>query len=187
MYIELKYESTLEGLKKIFLDTGDKMQPCSQNNVSSLKDPEKLFEFGLLMLKMNEVWKALLAFKQAYEIKPYEARFLSYYGLCIAKVEKNATKAIPLCEKAIKKDFFHADLFCNLGKVYLQKGDRKKANKSFIKGLSIDKRNKELINELKEMGIRKRPLFTFLPRENIINHLGGFLYNRLLKRGKPVC
>ena len=118
--------------------------------------------------------------------KPKEARFLSYYGLCITKVEKNATKAIPLCEKAVEKNIFHADLFCNLGKVYLQKQDRKKAYNAFIKGLSIDKRNKELINELKKMGIRKRPLFTFLPRENIINHLAGLLYHSLLKREKPV-
>lgn len=140
---------------------GDNMHKYIQNNVSSSKNPEKLFDFGLLMLKANKVWKALLAFKQAYEIKPKEARFLSYYGLCIAKVEKNATKAIPLCEKAVEKNIFHADLFCNLGKVYLQKRDRKKAYNAFIKGLSIDKRNKELINELKKMGIRKQPFFTF--------------------------
>ena len=186
MYIDLKYGSKQEGLNKIFLDIGDNMQTYSQNNVSPSKDPEKLFDLGLLMLKSNEVWKALLVFKKAYELKPDEARFLSYYGLCIAKVEKNATKAIPLCEKAVEKNIFHPDLFCNLGKVYLQKGNRKKAYNAFIKGLSMDKRNKELINEIKKMGIRKRLLFTFLPRNNIINHLAGLLCQRLLKREKSV-
>ena len=158
------------------------MKTGSQNSVTSVKDSEKLFQLGLLMLNANEAWKALLAFKQACEIKPCEARFLSYYGLCIAKVEKNATKAITICEQAIKKDFFNADLFRNLGMVYIQKGDRKKAYMAFIKGLSIDKKNKALVNELKKMGIRKRPLFTFLSRKNIINHLAGLLHHRLQKR-----
>ena len=169
-------------MKNMNISNNSKINQCDQVD-DMMNDPDKLFKAGLLLLKENNVWDAWYVFKKAHQLRPTDSKYLSYFGLCTAKVEKNATKAISLCEKAVEKEFFRAELFCNLGKVYLIKGDRMKAYMAFKQGLSIDKKNIELQNELKKMGIRKQPVFSFLSRNNIVNHLAGFLRYKLRTKG----
>jgi tetratricopeptide (TPR) repeat protein len=136
---------------------------------------DQCLKIGLALLYENKAWEALLLFKKALEKDSANPFYLSYYGLCMAQVEKNATKALPFCQRAIQKNFIRPELYCNLGKVYLLKGDRRRAHQAFKKGLSIDKANAELLKELRKMGARSRPVFPFLSRKNVFNHLAGFL------------
>lgn len=140
---------------------------------------DQCLKLGLALLYENKAWEALLVFKKALEKDSSNPFYLSYYGLCMAKVEKNATKALPFCERAIQKNFVRPELFCNLGMVYLLKGDRRRAHMAFKRGLSIDKANTELLKELQKMGARNRPVFSFLSRKNVFNHLAGFLRYKL--------
>jgi len=136
-------------------------------------------KIGLALLNDGKAWEALLVFKKALEQDAANPFYLSYYGLCMAKVEKNATKALPFCERAIQKNFIRPELFCNLGKVYLLKGDRRRAYQAFKKGLSIDRSHLELRIELSRMGARRQPVFPFLSRNNVFNHLVGILCYKL--------
>lgn len=153
-------------------DLGSQSENIEQN-------PKKYFKAGIILLKQNKTGEAFLAFKQALKIKPEEPMFLSYFGLCLAMIDKSAVDAVVLCEKAAKEGFFHPELFINLGKVYLIKHDRKKAFMAFKKGLSVDGKNSDLQNELKKMGIRKQPIFPSLGRNNAINCLAGKVLSKL--------
>ena len=135
--------------------------------------PSELFDQGLRHLRDNRPKDAMLAFRHALQLKPGVPRVMSYYGLCWAMCMKKSEESVLLCRTAVEKDFINPELFCNLGRVYLLRNDRGKAYMAFQKGLSMDKRNKSILNELKKMGTRKSPVIPFLNRNNIINFLLG--------------
>ena len=59
--------------------------------------------------------------------------------------------------------------------------------KTFYKGLRIDRTNKELIEEIQKLGVRKEPVFSFFERENPMNRFAGRIrasIRRLLKGEK---
>ena len=83
-------------------------------SLASLTTPEQLFEDGLAHLKKHRSKKALDAFRRALEAKPSEPRFMSYFGLCLASTEGKIGDALPLVEKAARKEFFRPELYFNL-------------------------------------------------------------------------
>ena len=163
-------------------DDADKTLPTGDANASADSDAEELYKAGLFLLKRDRVKEALTAFKRAFMIKDKEPRYMSYLGLCLALAEGKAREATQLCEKAVQMEFFRAELFLNLGRVYLVSGNRKKAHMAFRKGLALDRENRNLQKELDKMGIRKQPVFPFLERKHPINKLAGKVLYRLRLR-----
>jgi tetratricopeptide (TPR) repeat protein len=152
-----------------------------KNNVKSFDDksvspghsPAELFHEGLTHLRDHRPKEAMLAFRHSLQLKPGVPLAMSYYGLCWAMCMNKSEEALLLCRTAVEKDFINPELFWNLGRVYLLRKDSEKAYMTFQKGLAVDKRNKNILNELKKMGIRKSPIIPFLNRTNIINNLLG--------------
>ena len=110
---------------------------------------------------------------------------LSYYGLCIALVQNRVEEGIRLCRRALAKDTLRPDFYLNLGKVYLRANLKAKALKVFQEGLEIAERNRELISEIKRLGLRRRKPLGFLPRGHFLNRYSGLLLRRLGIEGKP--
>ena len=94
---------------------------------------------------------------------------LSFFGLCLALVQKKFKPAIDLCKRAIELQFYSADHHANLARVYVAAGNRKKALESVEAGLKIHPEDDRLIAVRKSLGIRKRPAVPFLDRSNPIN------------------
>ena len=140
---------------------------------------ERYFANGLKLLKNKNIRGAMIAFKCALELNPTLPRYISYYGLSWAMGSKSSKEALYLCQKAVKKTFVQPDLFCNLGKVYFLRGDRGKAYSAFQKGLTLDKGNQHIQEELKTMGVRRNPVIPFLPRNNILNIMMGKTLKKL--------
>ncbi len=69
----------------------------------------------------------------------------------------------------------------NLGRAHLAIGEKEEAIKAFKLGLRADPENKELLGELKKLGVRKSPPVPFLKRNNPINKYLGMLLRRGLK------
>lgn len=166
--------------KENFSEAG-KCQPNGEME-SSKEAAEKSFNEGLCFLRQNKAQEAMLYFKNALRIKPTVPRYSSYYGLCWAMVTKNAIEPLQLCKKAVEKEMFSAQLLCNLGRVYLLRGDKKKAYMTFQKGLLLSAQNKEIKDELKKMGFRRSPVIFFLARENPINKLLGQVLKKISLR-----
>lgn len=105
---------------------------------------------------------------------------LSYYGLCLALVQNRIEDGIRLCKRAILKDTLRPEFYLNLGKAYLKANQKAKALKIFQRGLEVGKRNRDILYELRKMGIRKKQVIGFLPRGHFINRYAGLLLHRAM-------
>lgn len=118
-------------------------------------------------------------FEKAFSIKAEDPRFQSYLGLCIAYERGKIKDAISLCERALQVESQNVENYLNLGKVYLRAGLKIKAIETFRKGLKIDSKNPDIIAELQLLGLRKKPVIPYLPRNNFLNKYLGIILNRL--------
>ena len=142
-------------------------------------DPEKLFKDAIFFLKRNEPNMAACGLKRALQLRPHDPRYLSYLGVCLAMIDKQATEAAILCEEAAEEVCCDALLYCNLGKVHLLLGNRRRAYDAFRRGLACDRDNKPILRELRAMGARKKVFFSFLGRGHLLNRLAGRLRHLL--------
>ena len=68
---------------------------------------------------------------------PKAANGLSYFGLCVALVQKKYKTAAELCKRAIDLEFYNGDHYANLARVYAAWGNRKKAVEVAEAGLKL--------------------------------------------------
>jgi len=156
-------------------------EPQGQSGDTKL-NPGEYFDAGMFLLERGKYAEAMVAFKAAHEGDNKEPRFMSFYGYCLAKTGKMPKEGLRLCEDACKKEFFRPELFLNLGRVFMINGNKRKAHLAYRKGLSIDRDNRAIINELQSMGVRKKPVFPFLERRNPLNKIAGKILYRLWLR-----
>lgn len=98
---------------------------------------------------------------------------LSCYALSLAAVDANYERAVSLCVVASEKEFYNPEIYCNLGRILLLTGQKTSAIKAFRKGLKFDAGNAGIRSELAKLGLRKKPVLAFLPRQNFINRFFG--------------
>ena len=94
---------------------------------------------------------------------------LSFFGLCLALVQKKFKPAIELCKRAIELQFYNGDHYANLSRVYAAAGNRKKALETVESGLKLLPEHESLIEARTMLGVRSRPPVPFLDRSNPIN------------------
>jgi tetratricopeptide (TPR) repeat protein len=139
---------------------------------------EELFEKALALIRAKKEREALDVLTKIVENSPSsvyetEARYISYYGYLTGIVGHDYQRGIQLCNEAIKREFFHPDFYLNLGRLYLAIRNKRLAVKAFYKGLRIDGAHKELNEEIRKLGVRKKPVFSFFERDNPLNKLAG--------------
>ena len=138
------------------------------------------FANGKRYLKEENMDRALKEFEKAYKEDREDPDYMSYYGLCKALRAGEIGLGLELCTRAIKKEFFKADYYTNLGKVYLAAGNKKSAIKVFLKGLKFEPNNEEMNKYLVDIGFRKHPVLRALGRANPVNKFLGILFRRTL-------
>jgi predicted Zn-dependent protease len=153
---------------------------------------ETRFARGLQALEAGRGLEALALFEAAIELqrrlgsRAPQARYLSYYGLCLALEADRPRDGAELCRQAIGLEFYNADLSWNYGRVLLALDRRKDAYQAFLKGLSVQKNHQGILRELARMGWRKRPIVPFLDRKNPVNvALGKMLRESRKDGGRP--
>ncbi len=104
---------------------------------------------------------------------------MAYYALSLAKVEGNFDKAISLCLIAAEKEFYNPEIYLNLGRIFLLNNQKSVAIKAFRKGLKIDNSHYAILLEMRRLGVRRRPVLSFLPRQSSVNRLLGFIAGRI--------
>ncbi len=147
---------------------------------------EARFQRGLQALQEGRTLEAQALFEAALELEKRlgarapQARYLSYYGLCLAE-GGHVRDGVEWCRKATALEFYNADLFWNYGRV-LRLADRKKeAYTALVRGLGVQKNHQEILRELSSMGWRKPPVLSFLGRRNPINIALG----KMLRSNRP--
>jgi tetratricopeptide (TPR) repeat protein len=94
---------------------------------------------------------------------------LSFFGLCVALVQRKFKPAIDLCNRAISLQFYNGDHYENLARVFVAAGKRKKAIDTVEQGLKISPEHDGLLKFRRELGVRARPPVPFLDRSHPIN------------------
>ena len=131
---------------------------------------------AILMSDQGQYLEALTEFLDIYgtEDSPplnsaKAASGLSYFGLCLALVQKKYRAASDLCKRAIDLEFYNGDHYANYARVYMLVGNRKKALETVENGLKIAPENDALRKVRQELGVRARPAVPFLDRSHPIN------------------
>ena len=136
---------------------------------------EESFRRGLIAWSEDRKREAMAFFEAAIELErklsesPPQARYLSYYGLCLGLVRRQWHEAVRFCREAASREQFDPDLRWNLARVFLGAGRRGKAHEALRKGLRLQSDHPGIRRELRRMGFRRRPVVRFLPRDNPIN------------------
>jgi tetratricopeptide (TPR) repeat protein len=144
------------------------------------------------LIRGDNLEGALRTLDNALTEHPFNALLLSYYGYLDAIVNKNYKRGMDLCktaieifkeesreEESLRHEGFQAVLYLHLGKAYLSGGIKQSAVKAFKQGLAADPRDPYLLSEVRRIGIRRKPIFSFLKRSNPINkYIGMLIHNK---------
>ena len=134
---------------------------------------EESYRRGRDLLERGEAQPALEHFRTAHQVDRANPRYRSFYGLGLALVERRFDRALELCRSAAKEEFFNPELYHNLARVHLAFGFKAEAIRYLRRGLMIDPDNAAMLAELNELGLRRRPVLSFLPRRHPVNRLLG--------------
>ena len=150
---------------------------------------ENSFRRGLVALSDGDPATASSHFQAAIVIERQQGvsrtqmRYLSYYGLSMALSKGATPQAIEACEVASRRDFFNADLLCNLGRVYLLAGKTTKAMAAFERGLQVAPAHKGILAQHAKVDRRETPPLSIVSRSHGLNKMLGRL--RASLRSKP--
>ncbi|MFY9270227.1 MAG: tetratricopeptide repeat protein [Candidatus Manganitrophaceae bacterium] len=101
---------------------------------------------------------------------------LSSLGLVYAMARNNVSNGLAYCQKALSVNALHPDVHYHLGLVYLKIGDKKKALSAFQKALRLSPRHTGVSSQLTQLGVRKKPVISFLPRNHFLNKYIGIWF-----------
>ncbi|HWP35172.1 MAG TPA: tetratricopeptide repeat protein [Thermodesulfobacteriota bacterium] len=138
-----------------------------------------LFERGRELLLKGRPREALACFDAALELEPSDARLLSHRGLCLALFERRLEEGLALCRRAVELEFYRAEHYLHLAKVYLHAGRKREAVRALRQGRTIEPEHPGIRRELEALGIRRPPVLRCLPRRHVLNRHLGLLRARL--------
>lgn len=134
-------------------------------------------------IRRNNFGKAASLLKEALKIAPDNPRYVSAMGLCIA-MQGDHAEGERLCREAIAAADQVTDpiLLVNLGRICLKRGDRQDAREYLLKAYQLDPTHPATALELSSMGVRRKPVITFLDRNHPLNIKLGKIRHQMRER-----
>jgi Tfp pilus assembly protein PilF len=84
------------------------------------------------------------------------------------------------CQQALQTEQAPADLYLNLGLVYLRAKRRDLAYRTLKRGLDVEPDHRACRDTLDRLRMRQRPVFPFLARKHPLNRYCGLVRNHIL-------
>lgn len=140
------------------------------------------------LLRRKENRRALEILGVGLQQYPDEPFLLSYYGCLEAVINGNVSFGIDTCKKALEKlnasapvskEIYYPTFYLNLGRAYIAAAKKKDALEAFEQGLSFDRDNRDLLWEMRKLGMRRKPVIPYLRRTHPINKYIGLLLHKL--------
>jgi Flp pilus assembly protein TadD len=147
--------------------------------VRSPGEAQRLYEEARSGLRERQETEAFELLQEVLWHDPEHAEALSWFGLCVAKLHGQNAEALELCRKALDLAPSNAEVRTNLGRVQRLCGDNAAAHRTFLGAYRQDPRNPGPATELTRMGVRRRPVLTFLSREHWCNRILGLARYRV--------
>jgi predicted Zn-dependent protease len=139
----------------------------------------RVFKNGVKMLRGNAPHSALVYFRKAVEQEPHNPYYISFLGVALARAEGKWQEAEKLCQEALRIRRQQPQLYANLAEVYLRACRRDQAVDALLEGLHYSPSDLRLNRMLAELGVRREPVLSFLPRNHLLNRGLGRLRHRL--------
>src|SRR5262245_27841066 len=150
---------------------------------------EGAYRKGLEAVARGDFLDALAFFEATLELAggapgrlPVSA--MSYYGLCLAMAADRSPEARDICEAAVEAAPGNPEMHLNLSRVCVRQGDRAHAFRTLVRGLRVEPRHPGLVEAMRRLGFRRRPVVSFLPRHHPLNRLLGSLRAVVQGRGR---
>jgi len=149
---------------------------------------ERYARLGFAAYREKNFKRAAECFRQALELdrqrnqRQPDMRYLSFYGLSLAKAGLSSKIAIQACTRAVSHKRTDPVLFLNLGRVYAMSGQETSAMRAFQQGLALAPDHLQLRRALGSLDRRSRPVVPFLHRDHSVNRTLGRLRAGLRRR-----
>lgn len=144
---------------------------------SQRRSPQWLCNRGIELLNSGDRLRALSFFEMAYELKQ-TPEIRSYYGM-LAATERGLVKTgIELCNVSIDEEPANPLHYLNLSKLLYAVERKSEAVDIMLKASTLGP-SQEIDQWIELVGMRKRPVFSFLARSNAINKYTGLFLKRL--------
>ena len=140
---------------------------------------EEHYRRGRELQTRGDEAQALEHFRTAHQLDPANPRYRSFCGLGLALVERRFDRALELCRSAAKEEFFNPELYHNLARVHLAFGFKAESLRYLRRARMIDPGNETIARLLDELGPRRLPVLSFLPRRHPLNRWLGTLRHSL--------
>ena len=160
------------------------IEKIKRKHLESTKSKTDYVKEARKLIKRKKLKNALEIVEDAIALFPDDPFVLSLHGYLRAAVLKQYKEGKEECKTALfiyekKKlvggEYYLHFFYLNLGRVFLLTGDRDIAINYLRKGLELDKGNRDIINELIQLGVRKKPVLPFLSRGSFLNRFLGKL------------
>jgi hypothetical protein len=151
-----------------------------------IRPAEQTFKRGIDALTQGRGLEALALFEAAVELERRhgaarpQARYLSYYGLCLGLETRRWNRGVALCRDAWALESYNADLCHNLVRALIEAGQKGEACEALRRGLGLHRDHPGLLRELQRIGARRCPVLPFLPRSSYLNVWLGRLRHHIL-------
>jgi Flp pilus assembly protein TadD len=132
---------------------------------------------GTAAMDRGDTLTALLSLQDAAKVKTTPA-LCSNLAYCLARERRQIQKGISLCTEALTVEPANPLHYLNLGRIHLLAGKKELAIGTFRQGLKMGK-NRQIVAELKALGIRKGPPIPALSRSHPLNRYLGLILHRL--------
>lgn len=142
----------------------------------SMEEAEKLFGRAVDALAAGETPSALALLERALKLNDNRSWY-SFLGYCIAKERGQVKKGIELCSASLELEPQNPAHYLNQGRIQLVSGDKKEALRVLREGMAQGG-SPGIVALLDQIGTRKQPVLSFLPRKNPVNRLLGLLLER---------
>ena len=111
------------------------------------------------------------------------ALYYSYLGYGVARFQKQKEQGLELCLRAVELEFYQPECYVFLARTYLLMGDRRAAYSVVERGLQVDSSHQGMLALRLELGERRPPVLSFLPRQHLLNRWLGLARHRMLRSG----
>ena len=121
---------------------------------------ENQFKKGLTALVDHNYRDATVFFKRAIDVdlarnrSQPDLRYLSYYGLSLAKAGMSTADAISICRQTVSRHKNHPVLWLNLGRVYIAAGKTQRALEAVME-LPPERRQAVVLRFVNELSARE--------------------------------
>lgn len=162
------------------------MTTPAADNLDSRPDdvpPSELAWRGIELCRQGEwqdgfYWLSLAA-DATVETASVPSLFFAYLGYGLARFQGEMDEGVRLCRRAVELDMYQAENYFYLASTLMLAGERRSAVDAVDRGMQIDATDGGLKALKAEIGERRLPVLSFLPRHNFLNRSLGRLRHRL--------